>query len=136
MAITIYASNKWLDKGFGATNYTPPGTMYLGLSTTTISASGTNSTEPGSGSYVRKSVTNDKNEFSTAAGGALTNKNDIEFQESSGSWGTITDVAFWDHAESGSGNVWYFQQLSSSKVVQAQTTVTFSASSLNITMTN
>ena len=136
MSITEYANQRWLDKGFGAVNYTPPATMYMALSTTTVTGSGTNLTEPASGSYARVAITNDKTEFSSASSGSLTNLNAITFPESSGSWGTITYVALTDASGVGLGNVWYYEALPVSKVVQDNTTVEFSASALSISMTN
>ena len=46
MSVTYYSANRILDKGFGSTNYTPPVTIYFGLSTTPIAIDGTGATEP------------------------------------------------------------------------------------------
>ena len=111
-------------------------TLYAALSTTTITGIGTNMTESGSGSYARVAITNDKTKWSSASSGSLTNLAAITFPESSGSWGTVTYIALTDSSAVGVGNVWYYQNLPVSKVVQAQTTVEFSASALKISLTN
>jgi hypothetical protein len=141
MSVTNYAINKMLDYDFGSVSYTPPGTYYMGLSTTTsaassIAISGSLMTEPSSGSYARIAISNDKTSFSVASTGSLVSIVDMTFAESSGSWGTITNVGLWDNATTGSGNLWFFQQLPTSKVIQANTIVTFSASSIYFSITN
>ena len=134
MSITYYASNRNLDYNFGSSAYSVPGTLYMGLSTSVIGNDGTGATEPSGGAYARVTVTNNKTNFGPAATGALTNLTSINFVESTTSWGTITYIFFAD-AISG-GNIWYFQSLSPSKIVQAYTTVVFAASALTISMTN
>ena len=133
MSATDYARNQILNYNFGSAAYSVPGTFYVGLSTTTISSSGSNATEPSGASYARVSVTNNKTNFTYAASGCLVNATEIAFAESTGSWGTIVDVGIWDHTSSGS--VWYFTSLPTSKVIQDTTTVSFSASALSISMT-
>jgi len=128
------SANKILDKNFGATDYTPPATLYVGLSTTTIGIAGTGATEPSGGAYARVAITNNKTNFGTASNGALTNSNAITFTESTASWGTITYVFIAD-ALTG-GNIWFFEALPAPKTVQTATTVLFSASSLTLSMTN
>lgn len=133
MSISTYAANAHLDYDFGKTSYTAPATWYITLSTVTVTASGSY-TEPTSGSYARVAVTNNKTNFSTASGSTITNLVAITFPESSGSWGTITDIAFLD--ASASGNLWYFQPLPYPKAVESDTTVSFSASSINVYISN
>ena len=133
MSSTNYARNQILDYNFGSVAYSVPATFYLGLSTTTISSSGSNATEPSGASYARVSVTNNKTNFTYSASGCVVNATEIAFAESSGSWGTIVDVGLWDALSSGS--IWYYTSLPTSKVVQTTTVVSFSASALSISMT-
>jgi len=136
MSITTYASDKNLDKNFGATNYTPPATYYVGLSASSIGVSGSTVYEPTTGSYLRVALTNDKTEFSVASGSIIRNLNDITFAESSAAWGTMVDVFLADNAATGSGNIWYYEALPVSKTVQENTVVVFSASSIVISTEN
>lgn len=133
MSISQYAANAHLNLDFGGTSYSPPATWYIGLSTVSVTATGSY-TEPTGGSYARVAMTNNKVNFSTATGSTLTNLVPITFVEASGSWGTITDVMFLD--ASASGNLWYFQNLPSNKIVQSETIVSLSASAVNITLYN
>ena len=73
MSITYTSANSALDKFFGAANFTPPATLYFGLSTTAISIDGTGATEPSGGSYARVAFTNNKTNWGVASNGSLTN---------------------------------------------------------------
>lgn len=132
--ITYYSANRILDRNFGSTAYTPPGTMYFGLSTTTIQIDGTGATEPSGGSYARVSLTNDKTSWGTASNASLTNSVAVTFPESTTSWGTITHVGIWD--ASTSGNIWWFDTLTPSRSVATATTVLFAIGSITVQMTN
>ncbi len=128
MSATNFAKNKALDYQFGNTSYTPPANLYLGLSTTAISTSGSNASEPVGASYARVQIPNDKSHFTNASSGCLVNSASIVFPESSGSWGTITHLFLADDLTSGS--IWYYTALSTPKVVQANAVNSFSASAI------
>jgi hypothetical protein len=130
MSATNYARNKMLDCIFGGITLTPPANYYIGLSTTSISTSGSNASEPVGAAYARVQIPNNKSYFSYGVSGSLINITDITFTESSGSWGTITDIGFWDASTSGS--VWYYTTLGVPKIVQDTTVITFSASSITL----
>lgn len=132
--ITYYSANRILDRNFGSVLYTPPATLYIGLSTTPINIDGTGATEPSGGSYTRVGVTNDKTTWSNAVNGTLLNSITITFPESTASWGTIT-YAFIADALSG-GNIWFYDTLTPSKVVQSATTVLFQNGSITHVMNN
>ena len=134
MAITYYSANRILDRNFGGTAYTPPATMYFGLSTTTIQIDGTGATEPSGGAYARVALTNDKTNWGTASNASLTNSAAVTFPESTASWGTITHVFIAD-ASSG-GNIWFFDALSPSRAVASSTTVLFAIGAITVQMTN
>lgn len=134
MSITYTSANAILDKCFGATNFTAPATLYVGLSTTAISIDGTGATEPSGGSYARVAVTNNKTNWATAANGSLSNLSAITFPESTASWGTVTHFFLSDAASGGS--IWFYEALTSSRIVQSATTVQFSVGALVSQMTN
>lgn len=133
MSATDFARNKELDYMFGATAYTPPTNYYVGLSTTTISTSGSNATEPSGGAYARVLVPNDKSHFTIASTGCLVISGSVGFPESSGSWGTILAVGLWDASTSGS--IWHYTTLGTPRIVQASTVLSFSSSAISFSMT-
>ncbi len=133
--ITNFAANKVLDYNFGSSSYSIPVNWYLGLSTTTINQEGLGVTEPAGAGYSRVAVPNDKSTgFSTANLSKLSNLQAITFPESTASWGTITYI-FLSDAQTG-GNIWFFEALSPSRQVGAQTQVIFPSTKLEINFTN
>jgi hypothetical protein len=133
MSATIYARNKMLDFNFGSTAYTPPANFYLALSQTSISSSGSAITEPVGASYARVQIPNTKGYFTLATSGSLVNSAAIAFPQSSGSWGTVLDIALMD--ASSSGSCWYYTTLSSPRIVQDLSTISFSASAITFSIT-
>jgi len=133
MAATNYARNKILDYNFGSVAYSVPPSFFLGLSTTTINAGGSTATEPVGSSYSRVEIANDKSNWTYASSGCLLNSTSVSFIEASGSWGTVTYAGLWDAPTSGS--IWFYQALPTAKIVQANTVVTFSASSIAMSLT-
>lgn len=134
MSITYTQANKILDLNFGNTSYTVSSPLYFGLSTTPINNDGTGATEPSGNGYARVPVTNSKSYFSVASSGILTNSSSITFAESTASWGTITYVFIADALTS--GNILYFDALSPSRTVAANTTIYFASGNVSISMTN
>lgn len=134
MSITYTQANKILDLNFGNTTYTVASPLYFGLSTTPINNDGTGATEPSGGAYARVAVTNSKSYFSVASSGVLSNSGTITFAESTASWGTITYVFIADALTS--GNILYFDALTTSRAVPANTTVYFGSGNVSISMTN
>lgn len=134
MTATNYARNQIQDQMFGAVNIVVPASYFIGLSTTTISLSGSNASEPGAAEgYARVEVANNKTNFRYATAGCILNATAITWAESSGSWGTVTTVFAADALTSGS--IWFYTTLPSSKVIQADTIVSFAASALAFTLT-
>lgn len=128
-----YLENKILDHVFGNTAYSTPATVYVGLSTTTITDAGGNITEPAGGSYARVSVTNNVTNWPNASGGSKSNGTAITFPTATGSWGTIIDFFIAD-ASSG-GNILGYGTLTVSKTVSSGDTLSFAASALTVTLT-
>lgn len=132
MAITNFQANKINDYLFGQTSFSPNGTYYIGLSTTSINPNGTGSTEPSGGAYQRVAVTNDKSSFSNSSSGVIQNLKQIEFPESTSSWGTITHVFISDSPTRGSGNILYYDALTTPRTVQTATVLLFAINSIKI----
>ena len=137
MSITYYASGSMLNNVLGAIAYTPVSNYYVGLSTTAVSTSGSNTTEPiGGKGYARVQIANNKTTFTYASSGSLITDIAVAFPTSSSAWGTITDVFLADTSASATGNVWFYQALPTPKIVQDATTVSFAANALSFSMTN
>lgn len=127
-----FTENKLLDHVFGATAYTPPATLYFGLSTSTVSDAGTGITEPAGNAYARVAVTNNATNFPAASGGSKSNGAEITFPEASGSWGTVTDFFIADAASG--GNVLGQGVMAASKTVGTGDTVYFDVGDLTFTL--
>lgn len=136
MSVTYYASNKILDANFGAVSYSFPANFYVGLSASALNASGSGAVEPVGNAYARVEVANSKSSFTTAASGSLSNSVAITFPESSGSWGTMSYVFLSDSSSSASGNIWFYEALSSPKIIQTNTEVSFIVGAITISMQN
>lgn len=131
MSSTNFARNKSQDLIFGGTSFTPPSNYYLALSTANISSSGSNLVEPSGAGYARVQIPNTKSYFTNSVNGVLSNSASVVLPISSGSWGTIVDIALCDAATSGS--VWYYTSLTTPKVVQDSTIVSFAVGAITIT---
>ena len=128
MSLTDFSRNKVQDNLYGATAFTPPANYWLALSSSNISTSGSNATEPVGNGYARVQIPNSKSYWTNSTGGCIVNSASIVFVMSSGSWPTINTLALFDASTSGS--VWAYTTLSTPIVVQTNTTVSFSASGL------
>ncbi len=147
MSLTYAAGNAMLAYNFGRSAYTVPATLYFGLATNssgTLTIADTTATEPTTGSYARVAYTNSTGVSVWTApapatiGGVLSsatsNVSAVTFPESTASWGTITYVCLFD--ASTSGTLWWFDQLTASKLVQTGTIVQFVAGAIVVYMGN
>ena len=114
--LTDYSNNKTLDLFFGASAFTPPATLYFGLSQTASSKSGTVS-EPAGGGYARVAVANNLTGFPAASGGTKSNAAVVTFPAPSAAWGTVASVFIAD-AVSG-GNVLAAADLTTPKTISS-----------------
>lgn len=140
MSITYRSGKAIADLAVGSLTWTPPATWYLGLLTSTgLSISGTYTELSGSG-YARVAVANDKAQWTTAniaAPTSITNVNVISFPESLADWtGTAVYLGFFDASTPSTGNLWFFDALSTSVTVVVNTTVYFNPGGINIVMNN
>lgn len=133
MPASTYLANKLLEHQLGKTSYTKP-TIYVGLSSTTPTAAGANVTEPSGGSYAR--VATSGTTWGTAASGSITNSTAITFPAATADWASgsnLTYVVLYD--ASTAGNMIAYGALSTAKNVLNGDTVSFSASSLTVSLT-
>jgi len=108
MSFSNYLENKVLLHVFGATAYTAPTTLYVGLFTSDPGEGGTG-TEVSGGSYARQTIV-----FTVTANHA-SNTAAVEFPTATASWGTVTYAAIYD-AVSG-GNLLAYGALTTSKTI-------------------
>lgn len=81
--LTDAGANLVADSGY-------PDTIFVGLSSTTPVAGGTNVTEPSGNGYARISLT-----MGAAASRQRSNTNAVQFAASGGDWGTMTHSVFY-----------------------------------------
>ena len=139
MAVTYYQSNRILNKLFSNTDPSPtwPTTLYFGLcrSQPLVAGTTTPADEQSGSGYARVAVVNSSASFNVAASGALTTKIAIQFPESTVDWlGPITHI-FISDASTG-GNVLYYEALSPTRTVLANTTVYFEIGGITLQMVN
>lgn len=133
--ITITAANAVLNLLLGGTTLSVPSTYYVGLSTTPLTTSGTGYTEPSGNAYARVGIANNKSNFSSATSATLTNLSAITFPEATPvGWGTVTYVFLASTLTA--GTVWYYEALTTSRIIQANATFIFVANSLTFKMIN
>lgn len=131
-----YLEDALLDHVLRNTAYTSPTTVYVGLftsdpsvgSTNELLEAGTLSTEVSGFDYARKAAT-----FSAASGGSITTSGNITFDPANGGdWGTITHVAIMDALTL--GNVLFYGQLATEKLIQDGDTFQITAGNLTVTL--
>lgn len=132
MSFGNYLENELLDHVFGASAYSAPATLYIGLSTTDPGDDGSGATEPSGGSYARAAVTNNLTNWPAASGGAKANGTVITFPTATASWGTIGWFMIMDAASG--GNFLGGGQLTASKTIDSGDTPSFAVGDLDITL--
>ena len=125
MSFSNYLENKVLLHVFGATAYTAPTTLYVGLVTSDPGEGGTG-TEVSGGSYARQTVT------FTVSGNLASNTAAVEFPTASASWGTITYAAVYDAATG--GNLLGSGGLATAKTIDSGDVFRIPAGDLDITL--
>lgn len=144
-ALTDYAENKAVDALLRGQSLGAPATMYIGLATDTCTDSGAG-TEPSGNAYARVAVTSSLANWagtqsagsttaSSGTGGTTSNNASIAWPASTGSWGTLQSVRWYDAASA--GNSWICINLTSSlNVSGAGFTVQFTAGQLQFQIDN
>lgn len=143
--LTDYAENKVIDALLRGQALGAPATWYVGLCTDTRSDS-TSGTEPSGNAYARVAVTANLTNFSgtqssgstvasTGTDGTVENNSTITFPTSTGSWGNIQSVRFYDAASA--GNSWIAIDLGAAlNVSSTGFTVSFAAGQLTFQIDN
>ena len=125
-----FLENTLLDEVLGATDYTPPGTVYLALFTAAPDDTG-GGTEVSGGGYARVAVTNNSTNWPAASGGSKSNGVDMTFPQATADWGTVVAFAIFD--ASTAGNMLYWGDLTTSKTINNGDTAKFAAGDITIT---
>jgi hypothetical protein len=134
MSFSTYLENTLLDEVFGGTGYTPPATLYIGLSTTVLDSDDDVPTEPAGGGYARADVTNNATNFPATGGdGIKANGQPITFDQATGDWGTVTHFFIAD-AATGNTNILAYGVLGTPKTIGNGDTASFAAGALTITL--
>lgn len=108
-----------------------PTAYYIGLSTTEPAIDGSNVSEPSTGAgYGRVLLEH----LSAPANGVVTNTANINFEESTASWGTITHFVIYDAASG--GNLLMYGALSTPRVVETSTVMTIRQDYLKLSAQN
>ena len=108
-----------------------PTEYYIGLSTTEPTMAGTNVSEPSASTgYGRVLLDN----LSVPTNGVVTNTQNINFEESTASWGTITHFVIYDAEVD--GNLLMYGALSTPRVVEAATVMTIRQDYLRLSAQN
>lgn len=122
--------NSILDHFFGKSTWTAPTAVWLALSTTTPTKTGTNVTEPSGNGYARKQLTSAQ--VDSAASSATQNNTEKAFDEATGSWGTVTHVVLYT-AVTG-GTFLGFKALDASRAIDSGDTPRFAGGALDFAM--
>ena len=114
------------------TAYTQPTGLYVGLFTgnalTNLEAGTLTDEVSTSGTaYVRKAVT-----FGTATTGSATNSGTVTFDAATATWGNISAIAILDTVSS--GNVLFYGNLTTSKLIENGDTIQFVSSNITVTL--
>lgn len=119
-----------LDHVLGSVAYSAPATVYIALYTVAPTDAG-GGTECTNGNYARKSVTNNKDNWTVAASGALSNKTEITFVEANASWGLVVAFGIFD-SDTGD-NLLYWADLTVNKTIDSGDTAKFAVGALEVT---
>jgi hypothetical protein len=126
-AISNYLENALLNATLRNTTYTSPATVYAALFTTDPTDDGSGTECTGSG-YTRKAIT-----FAAPSNGVTTNSAAAcEFDQATGSWGTITHFGIFDALTT--GNLLYHGALTVSKTISSGDVFRFATSSVSVTL--
>ena len=121
-----YLENGLLNAVLRNTSYTSPATVYVGLYTSNP-GEGNTGTEVSGNSYARKSAT-----FGAPSDGVCTNSAAVEFDQATGSWGTVSHVGLLDAITS--GNLLFYTDITTSKTIETGDIFKIAAGSLSVTL--
>lgn len=107
-----------------------PTKYYLGLSTTAPNTGGGNVTEPSGGAYARVELSS----LSAPSNGEVSNAEQVNFPESTASWGTVTHFVVYDAASG--GNLLCFGELPAQRVIESDTIMSIKSGYLKLSVKN
>lgn len=134
MSFSDFLERSLLNKAFGATDFTPSGTLYVALSSGNPLDTGLGGTEVTGGNYSRASISNDKTNWSTATGtaGQLTNMTTITFPAATANWGYVDFFAVYDQPTN--GNIYGAGTLNTPRTILSGDQPVYSSGNLVITL--
>jgi hypothetical protein len=121
-----YLENAIINATLRATSYTSPSSVFVALFTSDPTDAGSG-TELSGNAYTRKAVT-----FGAPSNGVTSNSADVNFDQATGNWGTVSHIGIYD-ASTG-GNLLYHTPLTSSKTIETGDLFKIAASSLVVTL--
>lgn len=125
-SLSNFIENEILDHVLKTGDYTPPANLYVALSTADPTDDGSGIAEPSGNGYARVN----HNSWDDSTGRATENTGTISFTEASGSWGTVTHFAIFDHVSA--GNMIAHGALSASKTIGAGDNASFQDGAIDI----
>jgi hypothetical protein len=121
-----YLENAIINATLRATSYTSPSSVFVALFTSDPTDAGSG-TELSGNAYTRKAVT-----FGAPSNGVTSNSADVNFDQATGNWGTVSHIGIYD-ASTG-GNLLYHTPLTSSKTIETGDLFKIATSSLVVTL--
>jgi hypothetical protein len=125
-AMSNYLENALINATLRNTTYTSPATVYVALYTSDPTDANTG-TECTGASYARESMA-----FGAPSNGVSTNSSAVEFDQATGSWGTVTHFGILDALTT--GNLLYHGALTSSKVIENGDVFKFASAAVSVTL--
>lgn len=125
---TTYFLNLIMGNVFGSQkDPTIPSKYYVGLSSTTPTADGTNITEPSGGGYTRAEVSN----FTVPSNGVVSNQESIDFAVATDDWGaSLTHYVLFDEGD----HALLFDALQKPRTIESDTQFYFQPNALTFTL--
>jgi hypothetical protein len=121
-----FLENALINATLRNTSYTSPATVYVALHTADPTDAGTGA-EVSGGSYAREEAV-----FGAPSDGVSVTTADIEFNQATANFGTVTHIAIWDSLTS--GNMLYHTPLDSAKTIETGDIFKISAGNLTVTL--
>jgi hypothetical protein len=121
-----YLENAIINATLRATSYTSPSSVFVALFTSDPTDAGSGNELSGN-AYTRKAVT-----FGAPSNGVTSNSADVNFDQATGNWGTVSHIGIFD--ASTSGNLLYHTPLTSSKTIETGDLFKIATSSLVVTL--
>jgi len=131
MPFSTAIDNSILDHFTGKTAWTAPAAVYVGVSSTTPTKTGTNVTEPSTGGYVRQQVT--AANWAAAASSATSNTPEVAFPQASADYlsgANLTHMVL--YTASTAGTFLGSKQLTTPKPVLSGDTLKFPAGDIDL----